>query len=1119
MDGHLVILHTADNVEYRGLLQCQYYLEYTGEELHRVAAANLGIPVRADDGVLHLSRDKARRWLDPGSELGAQGVAHGDTVLVLSRRAHRPPPRSFAGAGSGWGGAEVGPPRAGRARLSVAVARLAVPRTVVSRVVVEERPLAALVVRLADFRGRAFVAPSVFQAADARGAAVAVKLLPKEFDDAEQRRAFLADVRRIAPIRHPTLLALRGFVPADNADGEQPALVTDFMPRGSLQSALDGELAGAPAPWWDETQRFIALYGTAVGMMVLHRHGITHRYLKARNVLFDACGDPHVCDFSIPKHVSFEQTAGNSLTADAMMYTAPEVLDSDESAYTQESDVYAFGILLYAAVARRPFLPHGVKAIALVSELVTSGYRPEIPAAMNEHFKALVRECWDSDPQSRPAFEQIVMAFEAIECWGDAIDVDRVLDYRRKIFVGKLRLLEVRLADFPREAMIGDGSFGNLYSARDPRTGELVAVKVMKRDLLREQDRRMFQREVEILASVDHPTLLAFRGYVPVDNPQGDPPAILTEFMPRHSLEEMLRLERAGRAPADWNDTTRFIVVYGVAVAMMFLHENRVLHRDLKPDNVLLTNDLEPRVGDFGLSKFVDPGATMLQTMQAGTIPFMAPEIYEGASYSFPVDVYAYGVLLYVTITGQEFFSGVQNAYSFGLRVQRGERPPIPVHVARYWRELIERCWAGDPLVRPSFVDIVHWYGTATFINPSIDVARFREYQRTIVSEDFWCRDEDVTGAVVAPVVSQLARLKIEADNGDPYSANLYGCRLRDGEDIEADISVAATYFQRAAQGGDPHGMINWGKCLEFGQGVPEDVVEGAHWYYEAMNKGETHGMLCYAEMLEQGKGVDRDPTAAAQLYKQAADAGDDVAQTKYGMICEHGLYGVSANNTEAARYYRMASDQGSAHGMVCFAEMLEAGKGVPAETQEAIRLYRLAAQKNNPKALGALGMKMVHGTSVPKDVASGKELISKQIALGDPTGLFYLARIAEEGLDGSVNLPEAFRNYAMAAGQGVKPALLKMLQMMMLGIGTPPSVTGALDMYRSLIDKDCNTDAMVQLGLHYLLGEGVSKDPPRGRDLILRAAALGNSRAIELRHTQELQPSAFTRFLEWFRK
>jgi TPR repeat protein len=146
---------------------------------------------------------------------------------------------------------------------------------------------------------------------------------------------------------------------------------------------------------------------------------------------------------------------------------------------------------------------------------------------------------------------------------------------------------------------------------------------------------------------------------------------------------------------------------------------------------------------------------------------------------------------------------------------------------------------------------------------------------------------------------------------------------------IEADIVQAAEYFRRSAEGGDPQGMINWGTCLEQGRGVPINLTESARGYEEAMNRGEIHGMFCYAAMLEVGKGVQRDTARAVQLYKDAADRGHDKAQSKYGLICELGQYGTTANLEEAVGYYRRASDQGSPHGMVCFADMLERGKGV----------------------------------------------------------------------------------------------------------------------------------------------------------------------------------------------
>jgi TPR repeat protein len=239
------------------------------------------------------------------------------------------------------------------------------------------------------------------------------------------------------------------------------------------------------------------------------------------------------------------------------------------------------------------------------------------------------------------------------------------------------------------------------------------------------------------------------------------------------------------------------------------------------------------------------------------------------------------------------------------------------------------------------------------------------------------------------------------------------------------------------------------------------------------MENGDIHGMFCYATMLEHGRGIAKDEVKAAQLYKRAADAGHDRAQSEYGMLCEFGRSGVPKSQQEAVRYYRMASDQGSPHGMICFADMLGNGIGVPKDTNAAHHLYRLAAERAHPKALGCLG--------------STSAILS---------GFSSSPALRRRGTAGAPDLSEAYRYYAMAAARGIASATLRMARMMMLGHGTAQSVIGALDMYNTMIERAQNTDAMTQLGVHFLQGEGVQRDADRGIDLLRRAALLGNTRA-----------------------
>jgi TPR repeat protein len=101
---------------------------------------------------------------------------------------------------------------------------------------------------------------------------------------------------------------------------------------------------------------------------------------------------------------------------------------------------------------------------------------------------------------------------------------------------GRLSALIISLADYPKLELINSGAFGDVWRTVDTRTGGPLALKVMKPTALNEEGIRTFEREVEILASTQHETLLGLRGYSPMDGPSGDPPAILMDFISGGSL-------------------------------------------------------------------------------------------------------------------------------------------------------------------------------------------------------------------------------------------------------------------------------------------------------------------------------------------------------------------------------------------------------------------------------------------------------------------------------------------------------------------------------------------------------------------------------------------------------
>jgi hypothetical protein len=214
-------------------------LEYTGAELHRVAASNLRLPVRPNDGILHISQQGTRQWLDPSIPIGVQGVAHNDTILILP---YGPPSTasppvsesistlttlSLSHSSFPSSDPEIGPPpRARKQRIPVAFSRrVVVPINVLSRPIPDEIPITDLIVRQSDFTFHSSIANRIFRSVDRRtGTDVAVKPLPDVLGDDDIREQFESNLQRIASIRHPTLLSLIGFVPVNNDAGESPNL-------------------------------------------------------------------------------------------------------------------------------------------------------------------------------------------------------------------------------------------------------------------------------------------------------------------------------------------------------------------------------------------------------------------------------------------------------------------------------------------------------------------------------------------------------------------------------------------------------------------------------------------------------------------------------------------------------------------------------------------------------------------------------------------------------------------------------------------------------------------------------------------------------------------------------
>jgi len=255
------------------------------------------------------------------------------------------------------------------------------------------------------------------------------------------------------------------------------------------------------------------------------------------------------------------------------------------------------------------------------------------------------------------------------------------------IVLGRYRLVEC----------IGEGGMGEVWKAHDANLDRVVAIKMIRGALDDATARERFRREARVLSRLSHPGVATVFDFAAQDGSD----FLVMEYVAGGTLQT--RLE-AGPLALDT------VLELGVAIAdaLENAHRNGILHRDLKPGNVMLTDDGQPKILDFGLAVLLAGGKATGRMTQSGTVvgslPYMAPEQLFGDADDVRADVYALGVMLFEMATGRRPFSKDRpEALMFAIINNsapsvRSLRPDAPPELDR----LIAECLNKEPSHRPS---------------------------------------------------------------------------------------------------------------------------------------------------------------------------------------------------------------------------------------------------------------------------------------------------------------------------------------------------------------------------------------------------------------------------------
>ena len=239
--------------------------------------------------------------------------------------------------------------------------------------------------------------------------------------------------------------------------------------------------------------------------------------------------------------------------------------------------------------------------------------------------------------------------------------------------------------------LLAASGMADVYVATDERLERPVALKFLR--AAGPTDHERFRREMATVARLEHPNLVRLYDA----DVQDATPYLVLELVDGPSLAEHLATD----GPLDGERTARLLS--DVASALAYVHEHDVVHRDVKPSNVLLDPDGRARLTDFGIARAGDATAMTGTAMTIGTAAYLAPEQAAGAAVTSAADVYALGLVVLECLTGERAFPGppVEAAVA---RLSRD--PEVPATLGAEWCELLARMTARDPDARPSAASI-----------------------------------------------------------------------------------------------------------------------------------------------------------------------------------------------------------------------------------------------------------------------------------------------------------------------------------------------------------------------------------------------------------------------------